>query len=52
MDTINEVVERKQIKNKDLKPQIINEIFKNSRKSSTKLLSYTIVCTKKTAQRH
>jgi hypothetical protein len=35
MDTINEVVERKQIKNKDLKPQIIN--IQNSRKSSTKL---------------
>jgi hypothetical protein len=40
MDTINEVVERKQIKNRDLKPQIINEIFENNRKSS--LSNYTI----------
>jgi hypothetical protein len=41
MDTI-EVVERKTNKNKDLKPQIINEIFKIAENPALNFKRYTI----------
>ena len=42
MDKIGKILENKTKKNKDLKPQIINQIFKIAEKPATKFKRYTI----------